>query len=324
MIKRLRLAVSFLTILPVAPKTTVEEKDWGRSIKYFSTVGLLFGVMNALILLVFKYLEQESIFFVFSDKPWLLALTLVSASLLLSGALHLDGLMDAFDGVAANKPSLEETRMVIKDSRVGAFGALAGFLLLIAKIIFLAELDWQFSFVPILFCLILLPAVSRMLLVLVIAFQCKAEASTQELTGGIFNRIRSAFTSMLGSKEPASIINSSAQIFPKHMRKILDIVVNLLILKLVSALIFAPSLIHTFAPERFNACPLLLYLQEQGYVLPFYTLLKLDYVFVTVLVLGYLIFLALRKRLYEHNGDSLGAGLELSEALGLLLLTCFF
>ncbi len=79
----------------------------------------------------------------------LIIITLV----ILTGAHHLDGLIDTCDGVIAGK-SKEERLAIMSDSQVGAFGIVAAFLLLLLKYVSLSS-------APILPALLLMPTLSR-------------------------------------------------------------------------------------------------------------------------------------------------------------------
>jgi adenosylcobinamide-GDP ribazoletransferase len=67
------------------------------------------------------------------------AALLVAAAALLTGGLHLDGLMDTADGLAGGR-SPEQRLAIMRDSRVGAIGAVAGGLALLAQFACLSEL----------------------------------------------------------------------------------------------------------------------------------------------------------------------------------------
>jgi adenosylcobinamide-GDP ribazoletransferase len=58
---------------------------------------------------------------------------------LITGAFHEDGLADVFDGLGGS-PDRERALVIMKDSRVGAFGAIAMMLVLLAKVSLLALL----------------------------------------------------------------------------------------------------------------------------------------------------------------------------------------
>jgi adenosylcobinamide-GDP ribazoletransferase len=137
------LALSFLTTIP-APAVPFIDGGLGRSAKWFPLVGLILGLILA-------------------GSHWLLGQVLpasVTAVLIialwawLTGGLHLDGLADCGDGllVAANR---ERRLEILKDSRLGAFGAILLLLFLLAKVTAVAALPSPA------FALVLAPVLAR-------------------------------------------------------------------------------------------------------------------------------------------------------------------
>ena len=116
-------AVMLLTRLP-APRLKGFQDDWlARSAVYFPIVGLLVGLLAAAVHWGAYFLWPEPV-------PSVLA---VAAAALVTGGLHEDGWADVFDALAASR---DPRRMleVMKDSRIGAAGALALILLLLGKV----------------------------------------------------------------------------------------------------------------------------------------------------------------------------------------------
>ena len=127
------LAWQFLTILPWR-KSDIETTPQllGRSMAYYPAVGLLLGLILwpahwALYLFLPRAL---------CDGLILLALVI------LTGALHLDGLADTLDGLAAGKAPEERLR-IMKDHRVGTFGVVGLILVLGLKFLALHSLLTQ-------------------------------------------------------------------------------------------------------------------------------------------------------------------------------------
>jgi adenosylcobinamide-GDP ribazoletransferase len=122
------VAVSFLTRFPIHVEN-VAGVDFGRSVAWFPAVGLAFGLVvvgaNALL---GSWLAPE-----------LRGIVLVAIVAALSGGLHLDGLADTFDAVGGGKGDRERMLSIMRDSRIGAHGAIALFLLLAAKAIAVTE-----------------------------------------------------------------------------------------------------------------------------------------------------------------------------------------
>jgi len=137
-------ALQFLTIIPWRRKFSPEEI--GRSIGYFPVVGILIG----LILAGLNYLL--SLFL----PSAIVNVLLVVSLLIISGALHLDGLVDTCDGIAGHKTP-EERWQVMHDSQAGGFGIIGACCLLLVKCISLDSVPQSLM----LLTLILLPVVSR-------------------------------------------------------------------------------------------------------------------------------------------------------------------
>jgi adenosylcobinamide-GDP ribazoletransferase len=120
------LAWQFLTILPGGKKDVdISPRDLGRSMSYYPLVGFLIGVILWGAYWLFSHVFPRTL----CDGLVILLLAVVT------GALHLDGLADTLDGMAAGK-SVEERLRIMRDHRVGTFGALG--LILILGIKFLA------------------------------------------------------------------------------------------------------------------------------------------------------------------------------------------
>jgi adenosylcobinamide-GDP ribazoletransferase len=107
-------AMRFLTIVPLPPSEATAP-DWlTRSAKYFPAVGILVGAVAAGVLLLASELWSDAI-------PAMLA---TAASIALTGALHEDGLADTADGLGGGQTK-DKRLEIMKDSRIGAYGALA-------------------------------------------------------------------------------------------------------------------------------------------------------------------------------------------------------
>lgn len=103
--------------------------DWlARSAKFFPLVGALVGAIAGLVFLGAMQLWPRPI-------PALLA---VGATLLVTGALHEDGLADVAD--AAGGHDRDRKLAIMKDPRLGAFGALALIVVVGLKVALLASL----------------------------------------------------------------------------------------------------------------------------------------------------------------------------------------
>ena len=122
MIKNLINAVEFLTIFTVSRKHDVTEGDLAKSMIYFPVIGFLIGV-------ILNY----------SDKAlaWVVPPSIANALLLImlvviTRALHIDGLADTLDGLMGGHDKMSRLE-IMKDSRIGTAGALGVMLLLLVK-----------------------------------------------------------------------------------------------------------------------------------------------------------------------------------------------
>jgi adenosylcobinamide-GDP ribazoletransferase len=124
-------ALTFLTRLPlVARWSSADPAALNASLRYFPLCGALVGALLALV-----YSSALSLW-----PPPIAALLTLSAGLALTGAFHEDGLADTADGLGG---SFERARKleIMRDSRIGSYGAAALIVLLLGKWSALAELD---------------------------------------------------------------------------------------------------------------------------------------------------------------------------------------
>jgi adenosylcobinamide-GDP ribazoletransferase len=116
------VALQFLTILPLPFPARWDERDLGRSMAWFPAAGLTLGLMLAGLDRLAGWVFPRGI----TDLLLVVFLTAVT------GALHLDGLADVSDGIAA-RGGRERFLAVMKDSHTGAVGAAAVSLSLLLK-----------------------------------------------------------------------------------------------------------------------------------------------------------------------------------------------
>jgi adenosylcobinamide-GDP ribazoletransferase len=117
----LALGWSFLTVLP-APPAPATPATLARAAGWFPLVGGLLGAALGGLGLLLDYVLP----------PGPVAVALLAAGALLTGGLHLDGLMDTADGLGGGRTP-ERRLEIMRDSRVGAFGVIAGALALLGQ-----------------------------------------------------------------------------------------------------------------------------------------------------------------------------------------------
>ena len=106
-------ALKFLTIIPIDREDKIKPKDFGSVVCWFPVVGLCIGVFLSAVYL--------PLYFFF--PPLITDALIILVSIAVTGALHLDGLADTCDGIWGgwNK---EKRLEIMKDSRIGSFGAI--------------------------------------------------------------------------------------------------------------------------------------------------------------------------------------------------------
>jgi adenosylcobinamide-GDP ribazoletransferase len=125
-------ALRFLTILPLPGRFGTAEKDLAHAAPFFPLIGLLLGCIAA---------PAAKLLFIL--LPPLPAAALTTLLLLaFSGGLHLDGLADTADGFFSAR-TRERMLEIMKDSSIGAMGAIALLLVLLLKTACIASLHEQ-------------------------------------------------------------------------------------------------------------------------------------------------------------------------------------
>jgi cobalamin 5'-phosphate synthase/cobalamin synthase len=121
-------AVSFLTRIPVGRLAAVDAADVARGAVVFPVVGAGVGAVSAGIALA----AHQAL------PAFVAAVLAVAASALVTGALHLDALADTAD--ASGALTRNDALAVMRDSRIGPFGAVALVLDLVLKVACVAVL----------------------------------------------------------------------------------------------------------------------------------------------------------------------------------------
>jgi adenosylcobinamide-GDP ribazoletransferase len=115
-------AIQFLTRIPV-PSPPYDAHSLSRAVKFFPLVGLLIGALAALLShLLIPHLPRTT--------AALLTLTFL---VLITGCFHEDALADTADGFGGGW-NREQILVILKDSRIGAYGATALALSLLARL----------------------------------------------------------------------------------------------------------------------------------------------------------------------------------------------
>ncbi|AGB41638.1 cobalamin 5''-phosphate synthase/cobalamin synthase [Halobacteroides halobius DSM 5150] len=146
------LALQFITRIPVKQELNYDEQAIGASMVYYPVIGNLIGA----ILVAVNQLGE--LYF----PPLVTNALLIIGMVVLTGGLHLDGLMDTCDGIFSGRDK-ERILDIMRDSRVGAFGVIGVVLLLLLKFSLLVESPIEYKRLILLYA----PTISRWTMVYV-------------------------------------------------------------------------------------------------------------------------------------------------------------
>jgi len=143
-------ALRFLTIIKLGWLRESTADELKRSAGYFPLVGLLIGLILAGLNWLLGFALPQAV----------INVLLVVASVLITGALHLDGFLDTCDGLGSHGTAEERWR-IMDDSRAGGYGAIGVAVLLLTKYVSLNSIPTSLLTTT----LILMPVVSRWVMV---------------------------------------------------------------------------------------------------------------------------------------------------------------
>lgn len=119
----IRLALAFLTRLPVRLKDDEATHPVGAAVRAFPIVGLVVGIAGTALYAVADLLGLSST---------IAALLAVGAMVVVTGGLHEDGLADSADGLGGR--TRERALAIMRDSHIGSFGVIALVLVLSLRV----------------------------------------------------------------------------------------------------------------------------------------------------------------------------------------------
>ena len=123
-------AVRFFTRLPVPAWVGHSSEALERSSRYFPAVGLIVGGLAAIVFAATSLVWPKT----------LAVLASMAATLYATGAFHEDGWGDMVDGFGGGWGK-ERILAIMKDSRIGSYGAVALIMVLLTKFCALVEID---------------------------------------------------------------------------------------------------------------------------------------------------------------------------------------
>ena len=107
-------ATRFLTRIPIGRSDQLHT-NLSTATRIFPFVGAIVGLIGGLIFVLASFVGMP---------PFLSALTALGATILITGALHEDGLADAADGFGGGSTPVARLK-IMRDSQIGVFGGLA-------------------------------------------------------------------------------------------------------------------------------------------------------------------------------------------------------
>lgn len=129
MINGLILSLQFLTRIPINKSIDFNQENIRKSTFFFPYIGMLLGAIVALSYYAILPLNADIASFV-----------AVLMIIILTGGLHLDGLSDTADGFYSARDK-EKMLVIMKDSRIGAFGVISLILIILFKYIIISNLS---------------------------------------------------------------------------------------------------------------------------------------------------------------------------------------
>jgi len=125
-------ALTFLTILPSPKKYSAGYENLGVSAVWFPLIGVLIGGIAALAFSGFILFLPKDLSSVLTVLVWIV----------ITGGLHLDGLADCCDGML-NSSTADRRLEIMKDSRIGTFGAIGLVFIILLKVTAVHDLQIQ-------------------------------------------------------------------------------------------------------------------------------------------------------------------------------------
>jgi adenosylcobinamide-GDP ribazoletransferase len=180
-------AVAFLTRIPIGRAVAIDGDDVARAGPAFPIVGAAIGAV----------VGGTAAVLVGPLSSLLAAAVALTAGVVLTGALHLDALADTADALGASScgPDPERALAVMRDPRIGAFGAAAIGLDLLVKVAALSTLALDRQALPLAVAAGALSRVTPVILAAVLPYARRGAGAGAALTRG--GRGRAAIGTMV-------------------------------------------------------------------------------------------------------------------------------
>jgi len=167
-------AAAFLTKLPIDGGAARDLRRLARASRTFPLIGLGVGLAGGIVYAVAHGLSLD---------PTIAAILAVSATILLTGGLHEDGLADVADGFGGGDDREAKLR-IMRDSRIGTFGVIAVVLALAVRIAALSAIGAAEGSSAVIAAMIACHAASRAFIVVVMEREPLARVDGMAATAG--------------------------------------------------------------------------------------------------------------------------------------------
>jgi cobalamin synthase len=112
---RLLNAIGFLTIIKIPSRFYKGKEEYHKVLIFFPVVGLIIGIASSIIFFCFNFIFPVV----------LIVFIIAGFEIIISGAIHIDGLADTADGVFSGETDRLKIHEIMKKGDIGVFGTLA-------------------------------------------------------------------------------------------------------------------------------------------------------------------------------------------------------
>lgn len=174
--KNILEALRFLTNIPLGRQKPDAPFSAAGMAAAFPSAGILIGMLLAVVNIAIRNAFPDTVS----------ALILISILTIITGGLHQDGLADTFDGLAGSRGKPERALEIMRDSRIGAMGALSLIISFLFKLSLIAAIPVENRTAA----LVLMPAIGRwnMVLPMIVFRYARDEGTAASFIGAIPRR----------------------------------------------------------------------------------------------------------------------------------------
>ena len=125
-------SLMFYTRLPCPSYIDHSENYLNKATRYFPLIGIIVGTISFILFWIFNQIFNVEISIIIA----------IATGILITGAFHEDGFADTFDGFGGGWTK-EKILEIMKDSRIGAYGAISLIVLILLKLFTFSSLVYE-------------------------------------------------------------------------------------------------------------------------------------------------------------------------------------